>query len=143
MCATTMKKATSMNRLLPLVMVAAALLITAAAQAAAPGIKGTTFNLTAGPAYISQPDGQAVYSWGYGCTGGTPGSATFAPPASLMPGATCPTMQVPGPTLIVTQGATVTVTLTNGLPTAAGNTSILFPGFNVTSPAGSGVTGLL
>src|SRR5256885_14579020 len=39
--------------------------------------------------------------------------------------------------------STVTVNLRNGLPTAAGNTSILFPGFSVTSPAGSGVTGLL
>ena len=38
-------------------------------------------------------------------------------------------MQLPGPTLIVTQGDTVTVTLTNNLPAAAGNTSILFPGF--------------
>jgi hypothetical protein len=42
-------------------------------------------------------------------------------------------MQVPGPTLIVTEGQTVTVTLLNGLPTAAGNTSILFPGFQLTS----------
>jgi len=40
-------------------------------------------------------------------------------------------MQVPGPTLIVTEGQTVTVTLTNSLPTSAGNTSILFPGFSV------------
>jgi len=44
-------------------------------------------------------------------------------------------MQVPGPTLIVTAPAsgttTVTVNLTNGLPAAAGNTSILFPGFSV------------
>src|SRR5437879_520978 len=136
----TMKEA-MMNRLLALVMLAAALLLTAAAHAAAPGIKGTTFNLTAQPAYISQPDGQAVYSWGYGCTGGTPGSATFAPPASLMPGANCPTMQVPGPTLIVTQGDTVTVRLTNNLPSAAGNTSILFPGFQVITT--DGVVGLL
>ena len=43
----------------------------------------------------------------------------------------CPTMQIPGPTLIVTEGDKVTVTLTNKLPTAAGNTSILFPGFQV------------
>jgi hypothetical protein len=50
-------------------------------------------------------------------------------------------MQIPGPTLIVTQGQTVTVNLTNGLPTAAGNTSILFPGFNVTATGGT--TGLL
>ena len=47
--------------------------------------------------------------------------------------ATCPTMQVPGPTLIVTEGQTVTVKLTNNLPAAAGNTSILFPGFQVTA----------
>ncbi len=58
-----------------------------------------------------------------------------------MTNATCPSMQVPGPTLIVTEGTTVSVTLTNGLPTSAGNTSILFPGFNVT--ATGGVVGLL
>jgi FtsP/CotA-like multicopper oxidase with cupredoxin domain len=138
MSATTMKKATSMNRLLPLVMMAAALLITAAAQAAAPGITGPTFNLTAQPAYLSQPDGQSVYSWGYGCTGGAP-TGGFAP--SAITGAFCNTMQVPGPTLIVTEGQTVTVNLTNALPTAAGNTSILFPGFTVTSTGG--VAGLL
>ncbi len=46
-------------------------------------------------------------------------------------------MQVPGPTLIVTEGQTVTVNLQNGLPTAAGNTSILFPGFNVTASGGA------
>ena len=50
-------------------------------------------------------------------------------------------MQIPGPTLIVTEGQTVRVTLTNSLPTSAGNTSILFPGFNVT--ATGGVAGLL
>ncbi len=49
-------------------------------------------------------------------------------------------MQVPGPTLIVTQGETVTVTLTNSLPAAAGNTSLLFPGFKVAS---TGAPGLL
>ena len=69
------------------------------AHAAAPGITGPTFNLTAQPAYISQPDGSAVYSWGYGCSVAPSG---FAP---ALTGATCPTMQVPGPTLIVTQGA--------------------------------------
>src|SRR5947208_13749119 len=116
----TMKEAMSMNRLLALVMMGAALLLAAAAHAAAPGIKGTTFNLTAQPAYISQPDGQAVYSWGYGCTGDTPGSATFAPPASLLPGVTCPTMHVPCPTLLVTQRTPVAVDLTNNLPTGAG-----------------------
>jgi Multicopper oxidase len=43
--------------------------------------------------------------------------------------------------LIVTEGQSITVNLTNQLPTPAGNTSILFPGFNVT--ATGGVTGLL
>lgn len=108
----------------------------AAAHAAAPGITGPTFNLTAQPAYLTQPDGQAVYSWGYGCSS-TP--AGFAP--SAIKGASCGTMQVPGPTLIVTEGQTVTVNLTNGLPSSAGNTSILFPGFNVIPS--SGVAGLI
>jgi FtsP/CotA-like multicopper oxidase with cupredoxin domain len=130
-----MKKMISKTQLLLATMVAATLLFTAMAHAAAPGITGPTFNLTAQPAFISQPDGQAVYSWGYGCVG-TPSG--FAP---ALAGQTCPTMQVPGPTLIVTQGQTVVVRLTNNLPNAAGNTSILFPGFNVT--ATGGVNGLL
>jgi FtsP/CotA-like multicopper oxidase with cupredoxin domain len=56
-------------------------------------------------------------------------------------------MQIPGPTLIVTQGQTVTVTLTNSLPARAGKTSILFPGFKVTTSCSAtpaaGVIGLL
>jgi FtsP/CotA-like multicopper oxidase with cupredoxin domain len=44
-------------------------------------------------------------------------------------------MQIPGPTLIVTEGQTVVVNLTNNLPTPAGNTSMLFPGFVVTAAA--------
>jgi FtsP/CotA-like multicopper oxidase with cupredoxin domain len=114
----------------------AVLSLTATAHAAAPGITGPTFNLTAQQAYLTQPDGQSIYSWGYGCNGAPSG---FAPAAITVH--FCNTMQVPGPTLIVTEGQTVTVNLTNGLPTSAGNTSILFPGFNVT--ATGGVTGLL
>ena len=49
-------------------------------------------------------------------------------------------MQVPGPTLIVKEGDTVTVTLTNNLPAAAGNTSILFPGFQVCAGTLTGST---
>jgi FtsP/CotA-like multicopper oxidase with cupredoxin domain len=45
-------------------------------------------------------------------------------------------MQLPGPTLIVNQGETVTVTLSNNLPAAAGNTSIVFPGHQVTTSFG-------
>src|SRR5437667_120013 len=122
----TVKKAISQvaHILAPIVLVFS---LSARAFAAAPGITGPTFNLTAQQAYLNQPDGEAVYSWGYGCNG-TP--AGFAP---TLNGQTCPTMQVPGPTLIVHENAVVTVTLLNGLPNAAGNTSILFPGFNVTT----------
>ena len=131
----TMKIAFLKTRLLLPVLVAVASLA-ATAHAAAPGITGPAFNLTAQTAYLTQPDGQAIYSWGYGCTTAPSGFA----PAAIANGV-CNTMQVPGPTLIVTEGQTVTVTLTNSLPAAAGNTSILFPGFNVT--ATGGVTGLL
>src|SRR6266851_5067516 len=114
---TKMKKAISMSKLLPVVILTMASLFTATAYASAPGITGPTFNLTAAPAYLTQPDGQAVYSWGYGCTG-TPSG--FAPTA--ITSTFCNVMQVPGPTLIVTEGQSVSVTLTNGLPTSAGNT---------------------
>ena len=118
--------------LAPMVVMALA----ATAYAAAPGITGPTFNLTAQTAFITQPDGTMIYSWGYGCNGAPTGYA----PAAIT-GTFCNTMQIPGPTLIVTEGQTVTVNLTNGLPASAGNTSILFPGFQVT-PTG-GVAGLL
>ena len=136
MRATNMKSMMWKTQLVLAVTVAVALLVTPSAKAAAPGITGTTFNLTAQSAFISQPDGQAVYSWGYGCSSAPSGYA----PAAIS-GGFCNTMQIPGPTLIVTEGKTVTVNLTNNLPTAAGNTSILFPGFTVT--ASGGVAGLL
>src|SRR5881394_3847006 len=101
-----MKKAISKTQLLlATVVVAMALLLTAPAYAATPGITGSTFNLTAQSAFLTQPDGMSVYSWGYGCATG------FAPsfaPAALSAGS-CSNMQVPGPTLIVTAGQTVTV----------------------------------
>ncbi len=85
------------------------------ARAAIDGITGPGFSLNASAGYISVADGGSIYSWGYSA------------------GAT---MQLPGPTLIVTEGQTVTVTLTNSLPGAAGNTSIVFPGHQVTSTGG-------
>ena len=75
MFATTIKKATSMKRLLPLACAALGALLSAAAQAAAPGITGPTFNLTAQTAYLTQPYGLSVYSWGYGCNGAPSGFA--------------------------------------------------------------------
>jgi FtsP/CotA-like multicopper oxidase with cupredoxin domain len=131
-------KATTMTRMLPFLGAAACWLLAAVAEAAAPGITGPSFDLTASPAFISQPDGQVVYSWGYGCNSQPTG---WVPAGITAPAAGCSTMQIPGPTLVVTEGDTVTVTLHNNLPAAAGNTSILFPGFSVTTT--DGVIGLL
>ena len=136
MRAMNMTNTISKTQLLLALTVALALFLTPAAFAAAPGITGPTFDLTAQAAFISQPDGQSVYSWGYGCNGAPTG---YAP--SAIGGTFCNTMQLPGPTLIVTEGSAVTVTLHNNLPVSAGNTSILFPGFNVTTSGG--VAGLL
>ena len=134
---------TKMRALLGLVAAAAAMnaiVPLRQARAAVPGITGPSFNLVASADFTSQPDGASIYSWGYGC------DRTQAPPSFAPFIGTCPLMQLPGPTLIVTEGDTVTVTLTNNLPPAAGNTSILFPGFAVTTKVGgveTGVAGLL
>lgn len=133
---------TLFGRLLVVAVACLTALLASTAHAAAPGITGQTFYLTAQTANLNQPDGAAVYAWGYGCDSAHPPGG-FNPPASLMPGTNCPTMQVPGPTLIITEGQTVTVNLTNNLPAAAGNTSILFPGFQLTSTCPAGQQGLL
>lgn len=90
----------------------------ALAQAVIPGETGTTFNLTARTGYITSADGGSLYTWGYG-TGAD--------------------MQYPGPTLIVNEGDTVTVNLTNTLPMP---TSIVFPGLEGVTAAG-GASGVL
>ena len=142
MRAINMKNATSKTQLLLALVVALTLSLAQPAFAAAPGITGTgtvgTFSLTAQDAYLNQPDGNAVYSWGYGCVSGS--SPTFAGKATFVFTPTCNTMQVPGPTMVVTEGQTVKVNLTNNLPTAAGNTSLLFPGFNVSTTSCTGTT---
>ena len=129
---TNMKNAMSKTQLLMALVMTATLFFAPAAFAATPGITGAAgapvFNLTAQQAYLNQPDGEAIYSWGYGCNGAPTG---FLPAA--ITNASCPTMQVPGPTLIVHENDVVTINLLNGLPAPAGNTSILFPGFNVTT----------
>jgi FtsP/CotA-like multicopper oxidase with cupredoxin domain len=120
--------------LIAVVALAVGLLLSSPLKAATPGIQGTVFNLVAGPASITQPDGAMIYSWGYGCSlSFTP---KFVPFDSGSVG--CPTMQIPGPTLIVTEGDTITVSLTNNLPMGAGNTSIAFPGFQVTATCTAG-----
>jgi FtsP/CotA-like multicopper oxidase with cupredoxin domain len=96
-----------------------ALLLAGTTQAAVNGVMGTNFVLAAEEGYISVSDGGSIYSWGYTNSG---------------------TMQLPGPTLIVTAGDTVTVELANNLPAAAGNVSIVFPGQGEVTASG-GVEG--
>jgi FtsP/CotA-like multicopper oxidase with cupredoxin domain len=130
-----MCKATTMCRSLLVTSALVAVAMSATpARAAVPGITGPAFNLVASADYVSQPDGASIYSFGYGCDSAPAGFAPF--------GGNCPQMQLPGPTLIVTEGDTVTVRLRNNLPIAAGNTSIVFPGFQVTTGA-TGASGLL
>jgi len=95
---------------------------TVRSEAAINGITGTTFNFTAKDTFISTGDGATLRSWGY---------ANGSGPA-----------QLPGPTLIVTQGATININLTNNLTVPV---SIVFPGqsnvaaVQVTAPTQAGL----
>ena len=104
-------------RLLSTVATVAALLLSTSASAEIDGIPvNGAVSLTAGEGYISVADGASIYSWGYSVNGEA--------------------MQLPGPTLIVTAGQSFDVTLSNSLPAAAGNVSIVFPGQTVTHSGG-------
>lgn len=98
---------TQIRRLFGGLMLALGIVSIAQANAEIPGIHGTEFNLVTGTASFPTPDGDSLFVWLYGDAGG--GTA----------------VQYPGPTLIVNQGDTVTVNLTNNLPVP---TSIVFPG---------------
>jgi hypothetical protein len=95
------------------------------AHALVTGSEGTldggtrTFDLVARHDFISTSDGNSHYTWGYSHRG--------------LP------MQYPGPTLIVNQGDTVKVTLSNTLPVPV---SIVFPGQTDVTALG-GTPGLL
>lgn len=103
--------------LVPAALAAALLAASLGAPAAIIGVSGPSFTLTAKDGYISTPDGNSLYSWGYANGGGL--------------------MQYPGPTLIVNEGDTVSVTLNN---TLAVPVSIVFPG-QVNVVATGGVAG--
>ena len=101
-----------------------------AARAEIPGIAGSAFTLTARSDRITTPEGGSYLFWGLASGGGR--------------------AQYPAPTLILTSGQTITVTLTNALaPDGAGavpNVSLVFPGQdNVKAfcATGSCVTGAL
>jgi plastocyanin len=92
------------------------------------GITGPTFDLYAYPANIPLPEGTSLPMWLFGdMTGG----ATATDPE----GAGYYLPQYPGPTLVVDQGDTVTIKLTNyGIPQPV---SIVVTGHQVTASGGS------
>ena len=94
------------------------ILVTVSAEAVIDGIEDTTFNLTARVDHISTPDGGSPMIWGYANGAGR--------------------AQYPGPTMIVNQGDTVTVNLSNELDMAV---SIVFPGQSVTAVEDTAPTG--
>ena len=59
-----MKTAISLARICLAPIVGSLLALTA--HSATPGITGPAFNLTAQEAYLNQPDGASINSWGYG-----------------------------------------------------------------------------
>jgi FtsP/CotA-like multicopper oxidase with cupredoxin domain len=71
-----------------------------------------TFHFVTTDGYISIPDGNTVYMWGYALDADNDGQPDG--------------FQHPGPNLCVTEGSTVTITLLNTLPDD--DVSIIFPG---------------
>lgn len=96
--------------------------VSGAALARVDGVAGTTFNLVAKDASIVTGDGNTMYAWGY---------------ADAATG----TMQYPGPTLIVNQGQTITINLSNALPVATMPVSMVFPGQRSVAATCTSVTG--
>lgn len=73
---------------------------------------GNTFNFATTDGYISLPDGNTVYMWGFALDVDADGDGR-------------PDFQHPGPNLCVNQGSTVTINLRNTLPE---DVSLIFPG---------------
>ncbi|PNU20286.1 hypothetical protein C2E25_08245 [Geothermobacter hydrogeniphilus] len=99
-----------------LLLVAGLLLLWVAgtAQAKVTGISGTFFDFTAKTDHISTGEGNSLLIYGYSIAGSR--------------------AQYPGPTLIVNQGDTITIRLTNNLPVS---TSIIFPGHKAVASGGT------
>ena len=97
-----------------------ALLVVAApinkADAIINGLSGTNFKFTAKAGHITAGDGSSLLFWGFSDTSST-GSGV---------------VQYPGPTLILTEGQTATITLANNL---AEPVSMVFPGMTMISSA--------
>ena len=129
-----MKNATSMTQLFLALVVAVTVSLAPARLRCGSGNKRHRHgrNIQSdGAARLPEPTGrEAIYSWGYGCVTATGRrSSPAAPLPSRQPATPC---RFRGRRWSSPKGQTVTIYLTNNLPTAAGNTSILFPGFTLT-----------
>ena len=98
--------------------VAVTLLLLGACLAAAQQV-----NLTAGPSALTMPDGNTVQMWGYTCDATQPAGTTVTC-AKLNPTATGWSPVV----ITVPTGTALTVQLTNSLPTAVAETSLVIVG---------------
>ncbi|MEJ2691924.1 MAG: multicopper oxidase domain-containing protein [Candidatus Thiodiazotropha sp.] len=88
------------------------------------GPTGPTFNLYAAPFNINLPEGSSLYMWGFGDMNSGAGATHPEGQGYYLP-------QYPGPTMIVTEGQTVTINVTNfGVPDPV---SLMIPGQNITS----------
>jgi FtsP/CotA-like multicopper oxidase with cupredoxin domain len=117
------------------------------AQAAGHDIRGITpdttsgkFELYAFPFNMNLPDGSSVYMWGFGDmqAGTNPSPASWLNPVSgaVESGAGYNLPQYPAPTLIVNQGDTVTIEMTNyGVPDPV---NLVVTGHNVSASCVSG-----
>jgi manganese oxidase len=103
-----------------LILLLGSLVISGTAHAVITGTTGVNFSLTAKDGYVSMGDGATVYMWGYSLDGRP--------------------MQNPGPTLIVNEGDTITVTLNNDLGEPV---SITFPGQKDVKAVGADSEGFL
>ncbi len=95
----------------------------AQAQARIDGVTSASnnFSFTAGAGEVSTADGGSIHFWGFHAPGSNPAEVP----------------QYPGPTLILNQNDTVTISLTSNLPFGK-CTSMVFPGHNVSVVGGTG-----
>src|SRR5579864_1687431 len=76
-------------------------------------------NLAAGPSSVTLPDGSTVHMWGYSCTAAAPATC-----AALNPNAGTSW----SPVVITVPPGSLTVNLTNNLPTSVPETSLVIVG---------------
>src|ERR1700693_4324373 len=109
-------RSTSLKTILKTAVLAATALLLTAGESSA-----QTVNLTAGSTSITLPDGRVVSMWGYTCTG-IPGAPATCAASNPNAGTGW------SPVLITVPPGNLTINLTNNLPTAVPETSLMIVG---------------